>query len=140
MIRKILCAIVACLLVVGASASLTVDSNDAGYAKPKVAAVDYSQDASSTNQALMSKFEFAILGYRTGMAAFTNGIHSRNSSEQMAIYAVATELQCSRPSSNSYNYEIWNHVQKYDMWLRKADGTHSQWTTSYGACDMNISQ
>lgn len=122
--------------------SLSLDSNDYGYAKPKVAALDY--DASnngSTKQALLAKFKFVVLGARMGstLQSLTNGIHARNGATEMAIYTVPTETSCSQPSSsNTYAYPIWNAVQKTNWWLRKADGSKSQWTTTWGACDINF--
>lgn len=133
-------AVAAALALVTAHASLTIDPNDVGFATPKVAAVDYSTDSSATNQAFVARFPFAIIGARVGttLQSFTNGIHAINPSTQMAAYTVPTELVCNQPPSTDYSYALWNHTQSTDWWLRKADGTRSQWTTSYGACDINL--
>ena len=119
--------------------SLTLDSNDAGYAKPKVAAVDYSTDSSSTRQALLAKFKFVILAARDGatLQNFTAGIHARNSNIKQAYYTMFNELSCSA-SSGDYYYPMVQAANKSDFWLRKGDGTRSQWTSLYNACDMNI--
>jgi hypothetical protein len=118
--------------------SLTLDSNDAGYAKPKVAAVDYSTDSSSTRQALLAKFKFVIFGARVGStaAAFSAGIHSRNSSVKQAYYTSFNELYCSQ--SSGYYYTLVQAANKANWWLRKADGSRTQWTSLYNTCDMNV--
>ena len=119
--------------------SLTLDSNDAGYAKPKVAALDYSTDSSSTRQALLAKFKFVILAARDGatLRNFSAGIHSRNSNTKQAYYTMFNELSCSA-SSSDYYYPMVQAANKANFWLRKADGTRSQWTSLYNTCDMNI--
>jgi hypothetical protein len=118
--------------------SLTLDSNDAGYAKPKVAAVDYSTDSSSTRQALLAKFKFVIFGARVGSTAanFSAGIHSRNSSVKQAYYTSFNELYCSQ--SSGYYYPLVQAANKANFWLRKADGSRTQWTSLYNTCDMNV--
>ena len=120
--------------------SLSLPSGSSGYARPKVAAVDYSTDSSTTRQALLAKFRFAIIGARVGstLTNFTNGIHSRNSSTIMGVYTMFNEVPCA-PSSTSFYYPVWQAVQNAKWWLRKADGTISQWTTSYNHCDINLS-
>ena len=119
--------------------TLSIDSNDAGYAKPKVAALDYSSDSSSTRQALLAKFRFVIFGARSGAtaSAFSAGIHSRNSSTRQAYYTIFTELPCSM-SSSEFMYPMVQAANQTNYWLRKADGTRSQWSTKYNACDMNV--
>lgn len=120
--------------------TLTLDSNDAGYAKPRVAALDYSSNSTSTRQALLAKFPYVIWGARVGStaAAFSAGIHSRNSSTKQAFYVQFTELACSA-TSTQYTYPMVQLANKANFWLRKADGSRSQWTSMWDTCDMNIS-
>ncbi|MGE5116996.1 MAG: putative glycoside hydrolase [Betaproteobacteria bacterium] len=119
--------------------SLSIDSNDAGYAKPQVAALDYSSDVTSARQALLAKFRFAIFGSRVGssLVSFSAGIHSRNSNTRQVFYVAFNELKCSAASTD-YFYPMVVAANKADFWLRKADGTRSQWTSLYNTCDMNI--
>ena len=70
--------------------SLSIDSSDLGYAKPKVAALDYSSDSSSTKASQLAKYRFVILGGRSAsaIASLSSSIHSRRSSAQIAAYTI----------------------------------------------------
>jgi hypothetical protein len=119
---------------------LTNIAGKSGYAKPKVAALDYSSNITDDRKRLLSKFNFVILS-RTGstkLASFTSGIKSLNSNTRIAHYVAFNELKCSA-SSGTYYYPLISEANKVDFWLRKASGTRSQWSTVYNACDMNLS-
>ena len=120
--------------------SLSIDSSDRGYAKPKVAALDYSSDSGSTKASQLAKYRFVILAGRSAssIASLSSNIHSRRSSAQIAAYTVFNELDCS-VSSTSSKYTLVQAANKTNWWLRKANGTHSQWSSAYNHCDMNIS-
>lgn len=121
--------------------SLTIDANDAGYARPKVAALDYDfADSSATKQALLARFGFVIIGARTGttLQQLAAGIRARKSNIPLAIYTVPTETYCNPPSSgDTYNSAIWQAVQNTDWWLHQADGSKSAWSSTWGTCDVN---
>jgi hypothetical protein len=121
--------------------TLTVDSSDSGYAKPRVVAVDWVTDNSSTKAALLAKFKFVILGARggTGLKSFTEAIKSRNSNTKIAYYTMFNELPCSEGSSAYYAPAV-RHANGANQWLRYASGSRAQWTDQYGHCDMNISR
>jgi hypothetical protein len=120
--------------------SLSVDSSDSGYAKPRVAALDYSSDSSSTKAAQLAKYKFVILAGRSAsaIASLSSSIHSRRSSAQIAAYTVFNELDCS-VSSTSSKYPLVKAANSTNWWLRKASGSRSQWSGAYNHCDMNIS-
>ena len=120
--------------------SLTNIAGRTGYAKPKVAALDYSSSVSSERRALLAKFKFVILGGRGGsdLNSFTTGIRSKNPSTRFAYYVAFNELACSIESGNYY-YSAVQMANKADYWLRYASGSRAQWTSQYNTCDMNIS-
>jgi hypothetical protein len=120
--------------------SLSVDSSDRGYRKPKVAALDYSSDSSSTKAAQLAKYRFVILAGRSApaIASLSSSIHSRNSGAQIAAYTIFNELDCSA-TSTSAKYPLVKAANSVNWWLRKASGSRSDWSGSYNHCDMNIS-
>src|SRR4029079_17572670 len=97
-----------------------------GYHKPKVGALDFSTDMTSTRQAQLAKFKFVILDARVGsnLTNFTAGIHSRNPHTQIAYYILFNELVCSA-SSGSYKYPLVQAANAANWWLRRADGSRS---------------
>jgi len=119
--------------------TLTIDSNDASYSRPKVAAVDYSSDSTSTRQALLAKFRFAIIGSRVGttLTSFSAGLHARNPNIKQAYYTAFNEIPCST-TSGSYYYPMVQLANKANYWLRTASGSLSQWTSYYNTCNLNI--
>ncbi len=120
--------------------SLTNIAGRTGYAKPKVAALDYSSSMSYEKRKLLAKFKFVILGGRGGsdLNSFTTGIRSMNPSTKFAYYVAFNELACSIESGNYY-YSAVQMANKTDYWLRYASGSRTQWTSQYNTCDMNIS-
>ena len=62
--------------------SLRVDSGDRGFAKPKVAALDYDNNNTAARRDHLAKFKFVILGARGGsnLSSFTAGIKARSPS------------------------------------------------------------
>jgi hypothetical protein len=122
--------------------SLTIDAGDAGYAKPKVAALDYSNSMSASKQDLLSKFRLVILGGRGGkdINSFTSGIKSRNPNTRIGYYVLFNELLCNQSSTQNYYNSAIAEANRANWWLRKANGARVQWTDQYGACDMNITK
>ena len=43
-------------------------------------------------------------------------------------------------SSSSYYYPMVRQANAANYWLRYANGARAQWTSQYGACDLNISK
>jgi len=123
-----------------AVASLTIDSGDSGYRKPKTAALDYSGDSTTTRAAQLARYKFVILAGRSAVtiASFSASIHARNSSVPIAAYTVFNELDCTADSSSA-KYPLVQAANKANWWLRHADGSRSQWSSLYNHCDMNLS-
>jgi hypothetical protein len=120
--------------------TLSVDSSDLGYAKPKVAAVDYENNNTTSRRDLLAKYKFVILGARGSRADdFASYIKSKSSSTKVAAYTVFNELKCGADSS-SYYYPMVKEANSANFWLRYASGSRTAWTSDYGACDMNISR
>lgn len=115
----------------------------ATLARPKVAALDYSFDVSSTRKALLAKFDVAILGLSRSLGAatirdFVGGIKALNPAARVGQYTIVNEMPCSLPSTDE-RYPAWQEVQRNDWWLRNAAGQRTQWTTEFGTCEINIS-
>lgn len=122
--------------------SLTVDAGDTGFAKPRVAAIDWVNDNSSARSALLAKYKLVVLGARAGsgsFATFVSSIKSRSSSTRLAYYALPTELPCSEGLLAFYAPAV-RVANSADFWLHKAGGARSQWTTAYNHCDINLSK
>ena len=120
--------------------SLTNISGRTQYAKPKVAALDYTSDVSWAKQQLLAKFKLVVLGGRGGkdLNAFTTAIKNINPYTKLGYYIAFNELACSA-TSGTYYYSAVQMANKTDYWLRYASGSRAQWSTAYNACDMNIS-
>jgi hypothetical protein len=112
-------------------------------ARPRVAALDYSFDTSSTRRALLARFDYAILGLTKTLGAsnvksFVSGIKALNPAIRVGQYTAVNELNCDMTSSQE-RYPLWQEVQRNGWWLRNAAGQRVQWSTAYGACELNIS-
>jgi hypothetical protein len=120
--------------------SLVIDSGDSSYRRPKVAALDYSSDSTSTRAAQLANYRFVILAARWGstLSIFTSSIRARNASLPIAYYTIFNELDCTATPDSS-KYPAVQAANKANWWLRKADGTHSQWSSAYNHCDINLS-
>lgn len=128
------------------AAALTIASADRGFAKPKVAALDYTSSTSVDKQHLLAKFKVVVLGGRSGanLKAFTSGIKAEadrlwNNNIKIGYYVAFNEMPCTTSASNHYHSAV-QAANTAGWWLRKADGSRSQWTSTYNNCDMNISQ
>jgi hypothetical protein len=122
--------------------ALTIDSGDKGYAKPKVAALDYENNLTTARRDHLAKFKFVILGARGGSSAFssfTAGIKAKSPSTKIAYYTIFSELKCST-SSTDYYHPMVLAANSANFWLRYADGSKAQWTSQYSACDMNVAK
>jgi hypothetical protein len=121
------------------TAQSLLNSSTAGWSVPKVAALDYSNDISSTRQALLAKFRFVILGGRIGttLSSFSSALHARRPTIKQAYYVAFNELACST-SSSDYYYPMVQLANQAGYWLYTASGARSQWTASFNTCDMNI--
>lgn len=113
------------------------------YATPRVAALDYSQDLSSTRLALLARYKFVLFGGYKGWSTTTMtnslaSIRSRNPSIKIGHYVLNNEVPCSVPS-NHLSYSLVQAVNRTNWWLRNAAGSRVQWTTAYNNCDINIS-
>lgn len=118
------------------------DAQATVFAKPKVAALDYSGNFSSDRSSLLARHGLVLLGLSRSMSSSSmgsavNGIRSRNSSVKIGQYVLINELKCSASSSSPF-YSLVQAANSANWWLRRADGTRAQWTTAYGACDMNV--
>jgi len=120
--------------------SLTNIAGKTGYAKPKVAALDYSSNTTYERQKLLAKFKLVVLGGRgpSVLPSFTSGIKAINANTKLGVYVSFNELKCSAVSTN-YSYAAVLEANKYGFWLRHANGSRAQWTSTYDNCDMNIS-
>jgi hypothetical protein len=94
----------------------------------------------ATEQALLAKFDLAMLGLYAGWSQ--NGL---------GIQAAAQALKTIKPSILVGNYSILNEayyntypdarttkLNAMNWWLRDAAGNMVQWSSSYGAWDINI--
>lgn len=112
------------------------------YATPRVAALDYSRDFSSTRLSLLARHKFVVLalGKSMGQTTISNGlatIRRLNPSVKIAQYVITNEAPCSA-SSSSDQYALVQAVNRTNWWLRNSSGARVQWTTAYGACDINL--
>lgn len=113
------------------------------FARPKVAALDYSRDTSLARKALLAKFDYVILGLGRSLGAtrindFVSGIKKLNPATKVGQYSLINELKCDSLPDDEV-YPLWQEVNRNDWWLRNAAGERVQWSTSYGNCDLNIS-
>lgn len=120
---------------------LSYDYADRYYAKPKVAALDYENNITTSRRDYLAKFRFVILGARSGsrLNTFAGSIKAKRPDAIIASYSMVSELKCYADSS-SYHYPMVTLANQYDFWLRYASGSRVQWTTAYGNCDTNISR
>jgi hypothetical protein len=119
---------------------LTNIAGKTGYAKPKVAAIDYASTTSLDRKKLLAKFKLVIIGGRgpSVLNSFTSGIKSINPYTRIGVYVAFNELKCD-PIWGNYTYTAVQEANKAGFWLRYANGTRTQWTSAYGNCDINIS-
>lgn len=115
-----------------------------GFAKPRIAALDYSRNVTNERMSMLAKFDYVILSLQKNqgaavMKSFTSGIKRLNPSIKMGHYVLPTEVLCEVPSNHDH-YDTWVNTNKADWWLYKADGSRSQWTTVYKACDINMTR
>ena len=113
------------------------------FAKPKVAALDYSRNTTEARKALLAKFDYVILslGQSLGPTAirdFVSGVKKLNPATKVGQYSILNEIKCSL-AADQEKYPLWQEVNRNDWWLRDAAGQRVQWNTVYGACDINIS-
>ena len=112
------------------------------FAKPKVAALDYSINTSDARKALLAKFDYVILGLSKSLGAtrihdFVSGVKKLNPAAKVGQYTIINELKCDM-SSGEAMYPMWQEVNRNNWWLRNAAGQRVQWNTVYGACDINM--
>ena len=112
------------------------------FAKPKVAALDYSIITSDARKALLARFDYVILGLSKSLGAtrihdFVSGIKKLNPAAKVGQYTIINEIKCDMGSDEAM-YPMWQEVNRNNWWLRNAAGQRVQWNTSYSACDLNV--
>jgi len=114
------------------------------WARPRVAALDYTFDISSTRKALLARFDYVILGLSPSLGAsslsgFVGGIKALNPAARVGQYTAINEMKCNMTSSNE-SYPLWLEANANDWWLRNAAGQRTQWTTVFNTCELNLSK
>jgi hypothetical protein len=112
------------------------------FAKPKVAALDYSRNTTDARKALLAKFDYVILGLGKTLGAtrinnFVSGVKALNPAAKVGQYTILGELKCDMTPTEEV-YALWQEVNQNNWWLRNAAGQRVQWNTGYGACDINV--
>lgn len=110
--------------------------------KPKVAALDYSNDTSTTRKDLLAKFPLTVFGFsRTNLgttkSTFMDDIRAIRADAIFAQYTCLNELKDPVTSSED-KYPRWLNVENNDWWARKADGSKTAWTSDFGNKEVNI--
>ena len=107
-----------------ASASCTAPT----YAHPKVAAWDMSRDATATRQALLAKFDIAVVGMGpAGLGALASGVKQLNPNAKIAQYLNFADLKPTATTSDE-TYALVQEVKARGWWLTATDGSLASWT------------
>lgn len=105
----------------------------------RYAPVDFTDPAV---QAAMAKFTIAVLGWYRAygtdleMANIIRAIQ-KPSGCKVGSYAIFNEHK-DPVASNESQYPSWQKLEAENWWLRNAAGQKVQWSSSYGAWDVNI--
>jgi hypothetical protein len=101
------------------------------YAGPQVAAWDMSRDTTAERQALLARFELAVVNMPTDPArtnAFIAGVKAVNPDAALAQYLTFSEVR-SAPATTDYAYALATAASANGWWLKKADGSNVSWTS-----------
>ena len=101
----------------------------------------FSDDVSVAQQERVARDQFAVVGMTpwksaSALQSFVTGVKQRNPNIKLAQYVMLSEVQDYLPTDP--NYPKTQAVNTTNWWHRNASGVRTQWTTSYAAFNINI--